>query len=93
TVFENRFMHVAELNRMGANIKTDGRSATVQGGKTLEGAQVIATDLRAGAALVLAGLVAEGITEISEIYHIERGYEKFIEKFRGLGATIIRLED
>ena len=93
TVFENRFMHVAELNRMGANIKIDGRRALVQGNKTLEGAQVIATDLRGGAALVLAGLVAEGTTEISEIYHIERGYEKFIEKFRNLGATIIRIEE
>ncbi len=94
TVFENRFMHVAELNRMGANIKTDGDSkALIQGAKKLEGAQVIATDLRAGAALVLAGLVAEGTTEISEIYHIERGYEKFTEKFKGLGATIFRIED
>ena len=93
TVFENRFMHVAELNRMGANIKIDGRRALVQGNKHLEGARVIATDLRGGAALVLAGLVAEGTTEISEIYHIERGYEKFIEKFRKLGATIIRIEE
>ncbi len=94
TVFENRFMHVAELNRMGANIKTDGTDrAMIQGAKKLEGAQVIATDLRAGAALVLAGLVAEGTTEISEIYHIERGYEKFIEKFKGLGATIFKIED
>lgn len=93
TVFENRFMHVAELNRMGANIKTEERSAYIPGGKTLVGSQVIATDLRAGAAMVLAGLAAEGTTEISEIYHIERGYEKFAEKFKGLGATIIRLED
>lgn len=94
TVFENRFMHVAELNRMGANIKTDGSSrALIQGAKQLEGAQVIATDLRAGAALVLAGLVAEGTTEISEIYHIERGYEKFTEKFKALGANIFRIED
>ena len=93
TVFENRFMHVAELNRMGANIKTEGNRAMIQGGKKLEGAQVIATDLRAGAALVLAGLVAEGTTEISEIYHIERGYEKFVEKFRALGANILRIED
>lgn len=93
TVFENRFMHVAELNRMGANIKTDGRSAIIPGGKQLSGTKVIATDLRAGAAMVLAGLVADGTTEISEIYHIDRGYEKFVEKFRGLGATIIRIED
>lgn len=93
TVFENRFMHVAELNRMGANIKTEGNKALIQGAKDLEGAQVIATDLRAGAALVLAGLVGEGTTEISEIYHIERGYEKFVNKFRALGANILRIDD
>lgn len=93
TVFENRFMHVAELNRMGANIQTEGNKAYIQGGKTLEGAQVIATDLRAGAALVLAGLVANGTTEISEIYHIERGYEKFMKKFKALGANILRIDD
>lgn len=93
TVFENRFMHVAELNRMGANIKTEGNRASIQGAKKLEGAQVIATDLRAGAALVLVGLVAEGTTEISEIYHIERGYEKFVGKFRALGANILRIDD
>ena len=93
TVFENRFMHVTELNRMGANIKTEGNRAMIQGAKQLEGAQVIATDLRGGAALVLAGLVAQGTTEISEIYHIERGYEKFTDKFRALGANIFRIED
>lgn len=93
TVFENRLMHVAELNRMGANIMTEGNKAVVQGCKNLEGAQVIATDLRAGAALVLAGLVASGTTEISEIYHIERGYEKFTEKFRAIGANIMRVEE
>ena len=92
-IFENRFMHVAELNRMGANIKIDGRSAIIYGGRPLQGAQVISTDLRAGAAMVLAGLVAEGTTEIAEIYHIERGYENFVEKFRKLGATIIRIDD
>lgn len=92
-IFENRFMHVAELNRMGANIKIDGRSAIIYGGRTLQGTQVISTDLRAGAAMVLAGLVAEGTTEIAEIYHIERGYENFVEKFRKLGATIIRIDD
>ena len=87
-------MHVAELNRMGANIDTDNvRRATIPGGKQLEGAQVIATDLRGGAAMVLAGLAATGMTEISEIYHIERGYEKFIEKFRALGANIMRVDD
>ena len=93
TVFENRFMHVAELNRMGANIKTSGNKAIIHGGRHLEGAQVIATDLRAGAALVLAGLVADGTTEISEIYHVERGYEKFINKFKALGASILRIDD
>lgn len=93
TVFENRFMHVGEFNRMGANIKTDGNCAIIPGEKKLQGAQVVATDLRAGAAVVLTGLVAEGTTEVSEIYHIDRGYEKFVDKFRGLGATIIRIED
>ena len=93
TVFENRFMHVAELNRMGANIKTEGNKALIRGGRGLEGAQVIATDLRAGAALVLAGLVAKGTTEISEIYHIERGYEHFVKKFKNLGANILRIDD
>ena len=93
TVFENRFMHVAELNRMGANIKIDGNRAFIPGNTRLEGAQVIATDLRAGAALVLAGLAASGTTELSEIYHIERGYEKFITKFKGLGSTIFRIDD
>lgn len=90
TVFENRYMHVSELNRMGANIKVENRSAYVGGKKILQGAQVIATDLRAGAALVLAALTAEGTTEVSEIYHIERGYERFVEKLRDLGAIIMR---
>ncbi|MBQ4649446.1 MAG: UDP-N-acetylglucosamine 1-carboxyvinyltransferase [Firmicutes bacterium] len=93
TVFENRFMHVAQLNKMGAHIETAGNKATVRGNSRLRGNQVMATDLRAGAALVLAGLVAEGQTEISEIFHIERGYEKFIEKFRELGAQITRIDD
>jgi len=93
TVFENRYMHIGELNRMGANIKIEGRSAIIQGERTLQGAQVISTDLRAGAALVLAGLMAEGVTEISEIYHIERGYSDFIQKFKALGANITRIED
>ncbi len=93
TVFENRYMHVGELNRMGANIKTDGNKAIIQGKMKLKGAEVIATDLRGGAAVVLAGLVADGTTEISEIYHLERGYEKFVEKFRNIGATIMKMED
>jgi len=93
TVFENRYMHVGELNRMGANIKVEGKSALIQGKRELQGAQVISTDLRAGAALVLAGLMAEGTTEVSEIYHIERGYSFFMEKLRKLGAKITRIED
>jgi UDP-N-acetylglucosamine 1-carboxyvinyltransferase len=93
TVFENRFMHAAELSRMGANIKVEGRTAIVPGKNPLVGAQVISTDLRAGAALVLAGLVAKGKTEISEIYHIERGYDSFMGKLVSLGARITREED
>ena len=92
TVFENRFMHVAELNRMGANIEIQGNKAIVKGGRKLRGSHVIATDLRAGAAMVLAGLAAEGTTQVSEIYHIERGYEDFIEKFRAIGASITKVE-
>lgn len=92
TVFENRFMHVVELNRMGADISTENREAIVPGGKKLRGAKVRATDLRAGAAMVLAGLVASGTTEISEIYHIERGYENFVNKFKSLGADIMKIE-
>ena len=93
TVFENRFMHVAEFNRMGANIKTEGKCAIIPGGKQLKGAPVVATDLRAGAAVVLTGLVAEGTTEVSQIYHIDRGYENFVDKLKNLGANIIRVED
>ena len=94
TVFENRFMHVIELNRMGADIETDNnREAIIPGGKVLHGAKVRATDLRAGAAMVLAGLAATGTTEISEIYHIERGYENFVGKFKSLGADIMKIED
>ena len=90
TVFENRFMHVDELKRMGADIKIDGRSAIIQGVKSLASAPVKASDLRAGAALVLAGLVADGTTEIGNIYHIDRGYEGIEEKFTKLGAKIYR---
>ncbi len=92
TVFENRFMHVSELKRLGANIKIEGRSAVVEGVKRLTGTEVKATDLRAGAALVLAGLCAEGETHILDIHHIDRGYEQFEQKLRGLGATIYRAE-
>lgn len=90
TIFENRFMHVSELKRMGANIKVEGRSAIIEGSNNLMGAQVKATDLRAGAALILAGLVAEGRTEITDIEHIERGYVKIDEKLKALGAKIVK---
>ena len=90
TVFENRFMHVDELKRMGADIKIDGRSAIIQGVDNLTSAPVKASDLRAGAALVLAGLVSEGRTEIDNIYHIDRGYDGIEEKFTKLGAKIFR---
>lgn len=93
TVFENRFMHVNELKRMGAQIKIDGRSAIVSGHAKLVGCQVKATDLRAGAAMVLAGLVAEGTTEIIHIHHIDRGYDHIVDKLRSLGAQITRIKE
>ncbi len=93
TVFENRYMHVLELNSMGARIKTEGKCAIIEGNQNLHGTEVNATDLRAGAALVLAGLVADGTTTVSDIYHIERGYEKFTEKIVALGGKIKRVED
>ena len=92
TVFENRFMHVAEFNRMGANIKIEGRSAIVEGVEKLYGAKVNATDLRAGAALILCGLIAEGETEIGEIYHIQRGYVDIDKKITALGGNIEIIE-
>lgn len=91
TVFENRFMHVDELKRMGASIKIEGRSAIVAGVKTLEGCSVKATDLRAGAAMVLAGLVAKGTTEVGYLYHIDRGYDNLVLKLQRLGADIVRV--
>ena len=91
TVFENRFMHVVELNRMGANITTEGRSAVITGPAHLTGCTVRATDLRAGAAMILAGLVAEGATDICDIYHIDRGYEEIAAKLTRLGADIKRV--
>ncbi|SEA02341.1 MULTISPECIES: UDP-N-acetylglucosamine 1-carboxyvinyltransferase [Selenomonas] len=90
TVFENRFMHVDELKRMGSNIKIDGRTSVVEGVETLTGCQVKATDLRAGAAMVLAGLVAEGETQVGYIHHIDRGYDNLVDKLVGLGADICR---
>ncbi len=91
TVFDNRFMHVNELRRMGANIKIDGRSAVVQGIPELTGAPVKATDLRAGAALILAGLAARGRTEITDVYHIDRGYTDIEKKFQSLGGKVYRI--
>ncbi len=90
TVFESRFMHVEELRRMGAEIKVEGTRAVVTGPTKLTGAPVMASDLRASAGLVLAGLAAEGTTEILRVYHLDRGYERMEEKLRGLGATITR---
>lgn len=91
TVFENRFMHVQELIRMGANIKIDGRTAFIEGVPKLTGCKVKATDLRAGAAMILAGLAAEGTTEIGDIYHIDRGYTNIEYKFKELGVEIGRI--
>jgi UDP-N-acetylglucosamine 1-carboxyvinyltransferase len=92
TIFENRFMHVSELNRMGANIQKDGHTAVVEGPTGLSGAKVMATDLRASACLVLAGLVADGQTTIERVYHLDRGYEHIEEKLAGIGAEIERLK-
>jgi UDP-N-acetylglucosamine 1-carboxyvinyltransferase len=93
TIFENRFMHVSELARMGANVNTHDRTAVINGVESLKGAPVSATDLRAGAAMVLAGLIAEGKTEISQVYHIDRGYEDLTGRLQKLGASIERIED
>lgn len=92
TIFENRFMHVPELKRMGAEIDLEGNTAICRGAAQLTGAQVMCTDLRASASLVIAGLVANGSTEVERIYHIDRGYEKIEEKLRALGADIQRVE-
>ncbi|MDQ3617353.1 MAG: UDP-N-acetylglucosamine 1-carboxyvinyltransferase [Pseudomonadota bacterium] len=91
TIFENRFMHVNELLRLGADISVEGHTAVVRGSETLSGAPVMATDLRASASLILAGLVAQGETTIDRIYHLDRGYENIEEKLSGLGATIRRI--
>jgi len=92
-IFENRFMHVSELMRFGADITVEGNSATVKGVKKLSGAPVMATDLRASASLILAGLAAEGETEITRIYHLDRGYESIEKKLAGLGADIQRVKE
>lgn len=91
TIFENRFMHVDELLRLGAKIQIEGHTAIVQGVERLSGAPVMATDLRASASLILAGLVAEGDTTIDRIYHLDRGYENIEGKLGALGASIRRI--
>ncbi len=92
TIFENRYIHVSELIRMGADIKVDGNIAIVKGVPSLSGAPVMATDLRASASLILAGLVAEGTTQVNRVYHLDRGYEKIENKFAALGADIKRIK-
>jgi UDP-N-acetylglucosamine 1-carboxyvinyltransferase len=92
-IFESRFMHVSELTRLGADIEIEGPSAIVKGGKPLSGAPVMASDLRASAALVLAGLAARGTTQVNRVYHIDRGYEQIDNKLRQLGARIERIEE
>jgi UDP-N-acetylglucosamine 1-carboxyvinyltransferase len=93
TIFENRFIHVSELRRMGADIRIQGSSAIIQGRESLSGAQVMATDLRASASLILAGLAAEGVTEVSRVYHLDRGYEALDKKLAKLGANIERVKE
>lgn len=93
TVFENRFMHVEEFSRMNAKMKVEGRTVVIEGESELQGAEVKATDLRAAAALILAGLIAEGRTEVTELKHLDRGYVNFTEKLQALGADIVRLSE
>ncbi len=92
TIFENRYMHVQELNRMGAAVMVDGRTSVIRGPSQLSGAQVMATDLRASASLILAGLIADGKTEVLRVYHLDRGYERIERKLRALGADIKRMK-
>lgn len=91
TIFENRFMHVAELARLGANISLSGQTATVTGVPVLKGAQVMATDLRASSTMIIAGLAAEGVTEVSRVYHLDRGFERLEEKLQACGAEVERM--
>ena len=93
TIFENRFMHVPELCRMGANIHVHGASAIIRGVEGLTGARVMATDLRASVSLVLAGLAAQGETVINRVYHLDRGYERLEEKLAACGAEITRIRE
>ena len=92
TIFENRFMHVLEMQRLGADITIEGNTAVVRGVDRLSGATVMATDLRASASLVIAGLVAEGETTVDRIYHLDRGYDRMERKLRGVGADIERVK-
>ena len=92
TIFENRFMHVPELSRMGATMELEGNTCIIHGIEKLNGAQVMATDLRASASLVIAGLVAEGTTTVDRIYHLDRGYEHIEDKFKGLGGQVVRVK-
>jgi UDP-N-acetylglucosamine 1-carboxyvinyltransferase len=92
-IFESRFMHVSELARLGADIEIEGPSAIVKGGRPLSGAEVMASDLRASAALVIAGLAARGATQVNRVYHLDRGYENIDGKLRRLGARIERVEE
>jgi UDP-N-acetylglucosamine 1-carboxyvinyltransferase len=92
-IFENRFMHVSELRRLGADIRIEGNTAIVRGRPKLQGAPVMATDLRASASLILAGLAAEGVTEVSRVYHLDRGYEAIETKLSALGAKIQRVKE
>ena len=92
TIFENRFMHAQEFDRMGADIQLEGNRAVVRGVKELSGAPVMATDLRASVSLILAGLVANGTTEVSRVYHLDRGYERIEQKLSNLGAAIERIK-
>jgi UDP-N-acetylglucosamine 1-carboxyvinyltransferase len=91
TIFENRFMHALEMNRMGADISIEGSRAVVRGRRQLTGASVLASDLRASASLILAGLVAAGDTFVDRVYHLDRGYHRIEEKLAGLGARIERI--
>ena len=92
-IYPERFIHVAELNRLGARIRREGPTAIVPGDCRLMGATVMASDLRASAALVLAGLIAEGKTEVQRVYHLDRGYENLVQKLAGLGADIERVKE
>jgi UDP-N-acetylglucosamine 1-carboxyvinyltransferase len=93
TIFENRFMHVQELARLGARIRLDGDTATIEGVRTLKGAPVMATDLRASVSLVIAGLAAEGETTVNRVYHLDRGFERLEEKLAACGAAIERISE